>query len=159
MKNCLVIEPLGLFLHLLNPYKDALSLRDQLCPQVKQFEYNHEEINYVALIKVWPQGLIKQLKKLAKNYEIVIYTILPKVIMDQVYSLDPEFLDIISHTLCFENLVYQDGYPCKDLALLAENRTQNIKCEDDEEVQVSEIIVIDTLDSNECSDPHCVTYF
>ena len=32
VKNSLVIEPMGLFLHLMNPYKDELSLRDQLCP-------------------------------------------------------------------------------------------------------------------------------
>jgi hypothetical protein len=57
-------------------------------------------------------------------------------------------------------LVYQDGYPCKDLALLAENRTQNLETADDEEAPTcSEIIVIDTLDSNESSDPNCVTYF
>ena len=68
--------------------------------------------------------------------------------MDKVYRLDPEFADIISHTLCFEHLVYQDGYPCKDLALLAENRTQNLEINDEEEAPVcSEIIVIDTSDS------------
>ena len=53
--------------------------------------------------------------------------------MDKIYKLDPEFADIISHTLCFEQLVFQDGYPCKDLALLAENRTQNLEAQDDEE--------------------------
>jgi hypothetical protein len=80
--------------------------------------------------------------------------------MHQIYKLDPEFEDIVSHTLCFEQLVYQDGYPCKDLALLAENRTQNLEVSEDEEPPAcSEIIVIDTLDSNESSDPHCVTYF
>ena len=84
-------------------------------------------------MKIWTQGLIKQLKKLAKNYEIIIYTILPTDVMDKIYKLDPEFADIISHTLCFEQLVFQDGYPCKDLALLAENRTQNLEAQDDEE--------------------------
>ena len=80
--------------------------------------------------------------------------------MDKVYALSPEFTDIISHTLCFEHLVYQDGYPCKDLALLAENRTQSVEATEDEEAPVcSEIIVIDTLESETGSDPMCVTYF
>lgn len=68
--------------------------------------------------------------------------------MDKVFELDPEFADVISHVLCFENLAYQEGYPVKDLALLAENRTQNLVTTDDEEPPTcSEIIVIDTLDS------------
>jgi hypothetical protein len=127
---------------------------------VKQIEYNLGDASYIALIKIWPKELLKQLKKLAKNYEIIIYTVLPMDVMKKVFLLDPEFADIISHTLCFEHLVYQDGYPCKDLALLAENRTQNLEPEDDDEAPVcSEIIVIDTLDNESGSDPHCVTYF
>jgi hypothetical protein len=115
---------------------------------VKQIEYSHEETSFIALIRFWPKEMIKQLKKLAKNYEIIIYTILPSEVMEKVYKLDPEFEDIISHTLCFEHLVYYNGYPHKDLALLAENRTQNLDKDDDEEDPVcSEIIVIDTLDS------------
>jgi hypothetical protein len=39
----------------------------------------------------------------------------------------PEIDDCISFTLSYEDLEYQDGCACKDLGLLAENRSINLK--------------------------------
>ena len=69
-------------------------------------------------------GLLAQLKKLTKYYELVIYTILPREIVNQFYNLVPGIEDYISHTLCYEDLTFSeaDGLAYKDLALLAHNR-------------------------------------
>jgi len=81
----------------------------------------------------------------------------------------PEIEDVISHSLCYEELmfdVFDGGYACKDLFHLAENRTINIQPDADEDehhaqkpLTPCEVIVVDVLDSQECSDPRYITYF
>lgn len=71
----------------------------------------------------------------------------------------PDICDHISHSLCYGELVFQDGYAIKDLSFLAENRTQNLTPDnEDEEPVPSEIMVIDTLDGANASDPQTINY-
>lgn len=67
------------------------------------------------------------MRRLSKYYEIIIFSILPLNIIHQIYQLIPEIDDCISFTLSYEDLEYQDGCACKDLGLLAENRSINLK--------------------------------
>jgi hypothetical protein len=103
-------------------------------------------------------GLLAQIKKLTKNYELVIYTILPRDIVNQFYDLVPGIEDFISHTLCYEDLTFSeaDGLAYKDLALLSHNRLSHHTNENDDP---SEIMVIDTKIGEECSDSQYVTFF
>ena len=54
----------------------------------------------------------------------------------------------------------EGGVVYKDLSLLSENRLYNLEkeSEDDDEPEMSEIIVIDIQDSEKCCDTQIVTY-
>ena len=59
-KNCLVLEPVGLLLNLIDPTSEAMSLFEgQSDAQIKQINYNCEGINYVAMIRIWSTSLVK----------------------------------------------------------------------------------------------------
>ena len=93
---------------------------------------------YLCGIKIWPMSLVNHLKQLAMNFELVVYTILPRDTMNQIYALIPNVLEIISHTLCHEDMyfeIFDGGFACKDISLLADNRTN------------CELIVVDVLES------------
>lgn len=80
--------------------------------------------------------------------------------MNQIYKLDRELEELISHTLCLEQMVQYEGYICKDLSLLVQNRTVDlIKESEEDDMVASEIMVIDVVTSAECSDAHCVPFF
>ena len=49
---------------------------------------------------------IKHLKKLAKYYELVVYTILPGDILEQIFDMVPGIRDVISHSLCYNELIF-----------------------------------------------------
>ena len=70
-------------------------------------------------------GLIKHLKKLAKYYELVVYTILPRDILEQIFGMVPGIRDIISHSLCYDELMFDGTTAWKDLSYLAMNRKIN----------------------------------
>jgi len=90
--------------------------------EVKQLKCKIENQTYIAMIQIWPKQLEQQLKKLSRFYEIIVYSILPRDILFQIYNLYSELKDVISHTLGYEHLIYQDNYVCKDLGYLHENR-------------------------------------
>lgn len=58
-------------------------------------------------------------------YELVIYTILPREIVNNFLDLVPDIKALISHAVCYEELVFdhEQGQVYKDIALLANNRT------------------------------------
>ena len=87
----------------------------------------------ICIIKIYPSGLIKQLMKLVKYYELIVFTILPRDIINQIYKLCPGITDLISHTLCNEELVYTSDMAYKDLSLLTKNRMTHLIPEDGEE--------------------------
>ena len=88
------------------------------------------------------------LEKIKKYYEIVIYTYLPRQAMNEIYSHIPQLQDLVSHTLTFEDLVYneesEDYY--KDLSLLQLNRSAQLS---DQDQAVGDIFVIDTSSSSQ----------
>lgn len=153
--NSLVIELIGTFLQLIDPESPDLTINDQSIKQLK-CEINGQVC--IVLIKFWPMGLLAQLKKLTKYYELVVYTILPRDVVNQFYKLVPGIEDFISHSLCYEDLVFSEseGLTYKDLALLAHNRQSHHVDEND---GPSEIMVIDTKIGEECSDAQYVTFF
>ena len=61
--------------------------------------------------------------------------------------------NLVSHSLCYDDIYFREGYAYKDLSLLAENRILNV--ENDE---ISEILVVDIGESSVTSDPECVNY-
>ena len=66
----------------------------------------------------------------------------------------PGIEDLISHTLCYEELTYleDDCNVYKDLSLLAHNRVINFTSENEADHIISEIMVIDTHKGEECCD-------
>ena len=92
-----MFEPVGTFLQLLDPSKDLFNLNE---PLIKQLKCLIDNQICAVLIRLWPFGLLTQLQKLQKVYEIIIFTILPREIMNQVYKLCPGLSDVIAHTLC-----------------------------------------------------------
>ena len=94
-------------------------------------------------------SLVNHLKQLAINYELVVYTILPRDTINQIYAMIPNMHEIISQTLCYEDMyfeIFDGGFACKDISLLATNRNN------------CELIVIDVLDSQQFVDLNTVTY-
>ena len=60
---------------------------------------------------------------------------------------------MVSHTLCYDDIYFREGYAYKDLGLLTENRILNA-----ENDKISEILVVDIGESSLSSDPECVNY-
>ena len=120
----------------------------------KQVKYFVQDQICVAFIKIWPEGVVKWMKKLWQYYELIFFTFLPREIMNKIYELVPGLNELISHTLCKEDLVPgEEGMIYKDLTYLAYNRVSNLQLDQDEEQATqSEIMVIDILDGHTCSD-------
>ena len=81
-----------------------------------------------------------------------------------MYALVPGLKELISVTVCYEDLVYSEdesGLIYKDLALLSHNRTaqHGLYCNEDDETVMSEIMVIDTKKGQEFYDEQFVTHF
>ena len=113
----------------------------------------------MAIIKIYPIGLSSLLKKLAKYYEIIVYSLLPKSILDQIFESVPDSQYSINHILAYDDIYFRDGYACRDLGILAENRTQNLKPNGEgADIQDSEILVIDRGEGQAVADQKCVTY-
>ena len=55
IRNTLVIEMVGTFLHLIDPSDPELRFND---PSVKQVKCIIEDQVFVAIVKLWPMGLI-----------------------------------------------------------------------------------------------------
>ena len=66
--------------------------------------------------------------KLAKYYELIIYTILPTEVIKEIYKLVPGIENYISQTLTYENLTFCDDnfLVYKDISFLSHNRVTNI---------------------------------
>ena len=110
------------------------------------------------VMRIWSDSLNRMICKLAKYYELIIYTILPKEVMNQVYEFYPAIKKIISHTLCGEDIEYNEKefsrLAVKDLNHFAENRKANIHSSDssgDNQTE-TEIMVVDVNESEEVAD-------
>ena len=95
----------GTMVQLLDPYTDEIDFRD---PNLKMISCQIEGQEYVAYIKLWPQQLLLQMRKLKKYYELIIFTILPQMIVDQIWAMVPELKELISHTLTMSDLLSDD---------------------------------------------------
>ena len=100
---------------------------------------------------MWPDKLLLNLKKLSKYYELVVFTILPKDIVNQIYNLIPAINDVVSHTLTYDDLVFMEGSKqvYKDISLLEYNRVSHFTNDDQEQ---GEIMVIDIHKGEDCVD-------
>ena len=148
-KNTLVFEPLGQWLHIIDPTVEG---QDPI-NDTTQIKCKINGVYYVALIKWWPQKLAIYLSKLFKYYELVIFTILPDEIVKRLFELCPELGNLVSHSLSYSHLVTSDeGYVYKDLAFLSENRQE----QDGQELETR---VVDILDAADHVDGECITYF
>jgi hypothetical protein len=79
IKRCtLVFEPVGTFFRIIDPSKGQNNFGD---PSLHQISALIEGQLHIIVMKMWPTSLAKHLKKLARHYELVIYTILPVEIM------------------------------------------------------------------------------
>ena len=78
-RDTLVFEPVGSFFQLLDPEKDQFDLGE---PSMKEFKCLIGNQICVALMRIWPLQLLHELARLHKYYELVVYTILPRGIMD-----------------------------------------------------------------------------
>lgn len=156
-RNTLVIEILGIFAELVDP--QAYHYNDRT---VKELSCEVDGNTVVALLKFWPMGLVQHLRKLVKYYEIVIFTILPRGIVTKFFDEVPGLHEIISHSICYEELTMleSNNFVYKDLSLLDFNRHSNFVKNEDGEIDTdpSEIIVIDCKAPEEFADLQCVTY-
>lgn len=160
-KNTLVIEPCGTFWQLIDPAKDNFSFGDD--PLYHQLNFTIDNSICVAFIKIWAIELLNQVKLLTKNYEIILFTMLPREILNLIINkIVPELENFVSFSLCYEELIFPEDRPLvyKDMSLLSDNRTINlVKVDDDDEPpEPNMLMVIDILDT-ECCDNELVRYF
>ena len=109
---------------------------------------NIDETSYIASIRINPIELRNKLQKLSSKYEIVVFSILPKDIIKQVYDLIPDIDDYISLTLNYDDVVFKNGYAYKDIGLFDKNRFKDIE----HGFQQSDIILVDPYDKEEYID-------
>ena len=57
----------------------------------------------------------------------------------------------MSHTLCSDHLLSNEEIHYKDLNFLASNRLINLQPDDEDEITLSEIMVIDTAEGEDCT--------
>lgn len=62
------------------------------------------------------------LNLLAKDYELVVFSLLPKQLIHQILSKIDNSDTYISQILGYEDIVFLDGYAVKDLSLLSQGR-------------------------------------
>jgi hypothetical protein len=76
-------------------------------------------------IHISPNGLIQQLRRIAKYYEIVLFTVLSRQLLNKIISsIVPELDEIVHEILCMEEVLEgENNIYYKDLAILADNRT------------------------------------
>ena len=103
---------------------------------------------------MWPLKLVAQLTKLARNYELIVYTILPSEIVSQIYDKVPELRLLVSHTLTYEDMTFSEEnfVAYKDIGLLASNRISS-------EQEQMETMVVDIKKASEIADLNYLTYF
>jgi len=81
-----VIEPVGTFFQLVNPNSETYHFGDN---SFQQIHINIDDQLYVMVIRIWPDRLLRMLTKLAKYYELNIYTILPREVLNGVFKFYP----------------------------------------------------------------------
>ena len=109
---------------------------------------NIDETSYIASIRINPIELRRKLQELSSRYEIVVFTILPKDIIKQVYDLIPDIHDYISLTLNYDDVVFKNGFAYKDIGLLDKNRVKDVELG----YLNSDIILVDPYDKEEFID-------
>ena len=114
-----MFEFINLMVKLIDPEVDNFKILD---PLVKQCAVTSDDKIEVIYFKIHPPSLLKILKQLTQNYEIVIFTILPRRIMKAVYEAIPMLESNINFTLCQEETKIQNEFLIKDISLLLGNR-------------------------------------
>lgn len=144
----------GTILTLLHPEEIDLKTQDI---NIKQVKCTIEGTVFIAIVKMWPIKLLQQLVKLQKYYELIVFTILPEAVVKQIYDQVPELEALISHTLTYDDLVFNvdAGVVYKDLSLLAKNRNFFKKDDSDD---IGEIMVTDYLSGEESVDAQNLIY-
>ena len=95
---------LGTFVSLIDTKHDQFHLiSDQ---SIRSFQCTIDNQVYIAYLKFWPDSLMSYLTKLNRYYELIIFTILPREIVTQFSKSIAGFDEIISHSLCYEDLVF-----------------------------------------------------
>jgi hypothetical protein len=85
-KQTIVFEFINLMVKLIDPEVDTFHILD---PLVKQCAVTLGDKIEVIYFKIHSPSLLKILKTLTQNYEIVIFTILPRRIMKAIYDAVP----------------------------------------------------------------------
>ena len=70
---------LGVFVNLIDTKHDQFNFSD---PSVKSYQCTIDNQVYIAYLKFWPDSLMAYLTKLSKYYELIIFTILPREIVE-----------------------------------------------------------------------------
>jgi len=84
---------------IIDPWVDTDHILD---PLVKQCAVKVDDKIEVIYFKMHQPSLLKILKVLTQNYEIIIFTILPRRIIKAIYEAVPMLESNINFTLCFE---------------------------------------------------------
>jgi hypothetical protein len=74
-------------------------------------------------VKYWEQPLLMHLNKLKKNYELIIFTSLPRDFIKRIFAKTPKIEELFSQVLCGEEQTIQEDFKVKDISLLLHNRT------------------------------------
>lgn len=138
-----MFEPFGLFFKVLDVSK-SIDIHDQRLKQVQWVEGN---TNFFLTIKVYIPILVWQLKKLARNFELIIFTFLSKKLLEDVLPI--QVRELFAHIVSNENLVGSTSskFTFKDLSLLSQNRFETGK-----------VIIADCFGMNTCVDKVKVNY-
>ena len=116
----LVFDVVDLFIEIFDPSKSNVSINswqymNQLYCKIQNKFFLFTYRACFLEMAIW-------LELLAREYELVIYSILPLELIKKILENVENSSEYISHILSFEDLTFVDGYAVKDLILLKEGR-------------------------------------
>ena len=122
-KKTIVFDILDYIIKIVDPTKDKLKLVD-----IKQtYQFYCRSSNKVYLLTVTEKVnricMEEKLRKMARNYELVIFSVLPKQVVDKILDKLDYVKKYISHVVGSEHCTTHNNFITKDLLLLKEGRT------------------------------------
>ena len=105
---------------ILDPEVDEFSLLDTA---IRQISVDNGDTKEIIFVKFFAAPLVKILKLLQQNYEVIVFTTIPKRFLNLIIDKIPQFNSVVNFILSLEDTTEQEEYVVKDVSIFLQNRT------------------------------------
>ena len=105
---------------ILDPEVDEFSLLDTA---ISQISVDNGDTKEIIFVKFFAAPLVKILKLLQQNYEVIVFTTIPKRFLNLIIDKIPQFNSVVNFILSLEDTTEQEEYVVKDVSIFLQNRT------------------------------------